>query len=332
MKPITIVGGGLAGLTLGIALRRQGVPVTVWEASDYPRHRVCGEFISGRGLGTLQHLDLNLLAAGARPARTITFYVANQRILSRRLPEPAICISRYQLDSLLAKRFAGEGGELRVRARWTTQLRTEGVVRATGRRPQSCVDGLRWYGLKAHASSVNLPADLEMHFDRRGYVGLCRLSDDRINVCGLFRDETPTGDAFAQLRGQHGSALLARLGSAVWDPDSFCAVAGLPPYPRLALDGASVGDALTMPAPLTGNGMSMAFESAGLATDPLVAYARDSMDWETALHEMNQEFRRAFQGRLRWSCFLHRVLFRSRISPFWLMVPLFWRGLFRATR
>ena len=57
-KPITIVGGGLAGLTLGIGLRRRGVPVTVWEAGHYPRHRVCGEFISGRGQETLSRLGL----------------------------------------------------------------------------------------------------------------------------------------------------------------------------------------------------------------------------------------------------------------------------------
>ena len=49
---LTIVGGGLAGLTLGIGLRQRGVPVTVYEAGRYPRHRVCGEFISGRGQKT----------------------------------------------------------------------------------------------------------------------------------------------------------------------------------------------------------------------------------------------------------------------------------------
>jgi menaquinone-9 beta-reductase len=334
MKPITIVGGGLAGLTLGIALRRHHVPVTIWEANDYPRHRVCGEFISGRGLRTLQHLDLmeHLFAAGACSARTTAFYVANRKILGRRLPEPAICISRYHLDALLAQRFSAEHGELRLRSRWTNPTDPEGVVRATGRRPQPRVDGLRWYGLKAHATSVNLPADLEMHFDRTGYVGLCRLSHDRINVCGLFRNETSAGDAFAQLRGREGSELLARLRGAVWDDDSFCAVAGLPPYPELNLDDASIGDALTMPAPLTGNGMSMAFESAELATDPLLAYARGLLNWEQAVREMNRKFRCAFQRRLRWSCFLHRVLFRSRMSPLWLVVPLFWRGLFRATR
>jgi NADPH-dependent 2,4-dienoyl-CoA reductase/sulfur reductase-like enzyme len=41
-KSITIVGGGLAGLTLGIGLRQRSVPVTIQEAANYPRHRVCG--------------------------------------------------------------------------------------------------------------------------------------------------------------------------------------------------------------------------------------------------------------------------------------------------
>ncbi len=74
-KPITIVGGGLAGLTLGIALRRRGVPVILCEAGHYPRHRVCGEFISGRGLEVLARLGLHerFAAAGARTAITAAF-------------------------------------------------------------------------------------------------------------------------------------------------------------------------------------------------------------------------------------------------------------------
>ena len=50
-RTITIVGGGLAGLTLGIGLRQRGIPAEIFEAGTYPRHRVCGEFISGNGPG-----------------------------------------------------------------------------------------------------------------------------------------------------------------------------------------------------------------------------------------------------------------------------------------
>src|SRR5664280_3618446 len=79
-KPVTIVGGGLAGLALGIGLRQRGVPVTVWEAGRYPRHRVCGEFICGRGQETLARLGLRdwLERAGAVGADTAAFFSATQ--------------------------------------------------------------------------------------------------------------------------------------------------------------------------------------------------------------------------------------------------------------
>ena len=47
MREIEIVGGGLSGLSLGIYLRRRGVPVRILEAGAYPRHKVCGEFVCG---------------------------------------------------------------------------------------------------------------------------------------------------------------------------------------------------------------------------------------------------------------------------------------------
>ena len=75
-KSITIVGGGLAGLTLGLGLRERGVPVTLWEAGHYPHHRVCGEFVSGRGLESLDRLRLRRLLedAGAVTASTAAFF------------------------------------------------------------------------------------------------------------------------------------------------------------------------------------------------------------------------------------------------------------------
>ena len=84
-KPITIVGGGLAGLTLGIGLRQRGVPAALWEAGHYPRHRVCGEFICGRGQETLARLGLHELLerAGAVGADTAAFFSATQSGLNK---------------------------------------------------------------------------------------------------------------------------------------------------------------------------------------------------------------------------------------------------------
>src|SRR5215831_5087085 len=158
MKPITIIGGGLAGLTLGIGLRRKGIPVTVLEAGEYPRHRVCGEFISGRGqevLGRFGLLEETKERSGTS-ARTAAFVIGNKCGPLRALNQPAICISRFKLDALLAHRFQVLGGELRMNTRAALDRMGEGFIRATGRRPAPVNDDWMWYGLKIHAKEFLL--------------------------------------------------------------------------------------------------------------------------------------------------------------------------------
>jgi len=147
-KDIVIAGGGLAGLTLGLLLRRRGVPVTVMEAGDYPRHRVCGEFISGSGSEVLNRLELfeEIKKAGGRLAHTAALFAQSGRILEFELPRAAWCISRYRLDGLLARRFEAAGGVLKKKTRWKDSGSEEGVVRATGRRPAEPLCGAwRWF-------------------------------------------------------------------------------------------------------------------------------------------------------------------------------------------
>jgi flavin-dependent dehydrogenase len=333
MKPITIIGGGLAGLTLGIALRREDVPVTIWEAGAYPRHRVCGEFISGRGLQTLDRLGLLASRISSRTASSAAFFSRTNSIFHRPLPQEAVCVSRFDLDALLAETLSRVGGELRVNSRCREALHEEGVVQATGRRAQTQTNGFQWYGLKAHAMNVTLEADLEVHFHAEGYVGLCRLADGRVNVCGLFRRQ-PGRKAPPSLErlARSDSLLGSRLHGVSWDHPSACAVAGLPPYPQFGR-GCRVGDALAMPAPLTGNGMSMAFEAADLAVKPLVEFARGSLDWDSAMRRIRAAQRNRFEARLKWSAFLHKLLF-TRAGE--LLAPtlggLCWKWLFRRTR
>lgn len=340
---ITIIGGGLAGLTLGIGLRQRDVPVTVREAGRYPRHRVCGEFISGRGQATLARLGLlgGLLKTGTGFAVRAAIFDGRAMKVVRPLPEAALCISRYQLDGWLAQKFRELGGELHEGARWTGEY-GPGVVRAAGRRSEFVEEDWRWFGLKVHAGGVALASDLELHLLPTGYVGLCQLPGGEVNICGLFRSLVAVPDLARRWRewlgGPPGSALNLRLAAARFDEDSFCAVSGLGLRPQRAADRREwcVGDAVTMISPMTGNGMSMAFESAELALPGLVKYSRGELDWVPAQAEFARSCDKAFASRLRWAGWLQRLLFLPSARRALLQLAahsgLCWRALFERTR
>lgn len=341
MKPIVIIGGGLAGLTLGIGLRQRGVPVTLWEAGRYPRHRVCGEFISGDGQITLERLGLRSLLdrAGAISVCTAQFIAGANHSPIRELPA-AIGLSRFILDAQLATEFQRLGGELRVNERFNSS-ETEGVVRASGRRPHPTENGWRWFGLKVHVRNADLAADLEMHLGRDHYVGVNRIDHNEVNVCGLFRarpGQSPTETGLNLLRGAPGTALQERLAKAEFDEASFCSVAGLSLQPQRAISKTEccIGDALTLIPPVTGNGMSMAFESAELAISPLAAFSRGELAWDEARQIVAGDCDHKFARRLRWARTLQTLMFsklpQSAVGSCLLKSDWLWKFFHERTR
>ncbi|MGH7992940.1 MAG: NAD(P)/FAD-dependent oxidoreductase, partial [Limisphaerales bacterium] len=322
------------------------------------RHRVCGEFISGHGQETLARLELCELLerAGAVSASTAAFFSTAQSAPPRPLPARAICLSRFKLDHALAVEFKKLGGELREGQRWLSagvhpsagtdrpkpELQSEGIVRATGRHVQPTENGWRWFGLKVHARNVALIADLEMHVSPRGYVGLCRVEGGVVNVCGLFRrrkDENHVPQNWRDwLCSQTGSPLNRRLAAAEFEENSFCAVAGISLRPQRAAARAEccIGDAITMIPPVTGNGMSMAFESAGLAIEPLAAWSRGEISWTQTRQTLASQCDAAFARRLAWAKWLQRMMLAPSLQNvlvrFVARREWFWRTEFERTR
>lgn len=313
LRPIEIIGGGLAGLSLGLALRRAGVPVTILDAGAYPRHRVCGEFITGLAPKTIGRLGLAPLLEGALRHREVAWFINQAPARIQRLPSPALGLSRHTLDARLAAAFVAAGGELRPRTRVTDLAAGPGRVFATGRRRGRSA----WLGLKLHARGLTLERDLELHLGGDCYVGLARIEGGAVNVCGLFRQRAVTargaGLLPAYLRAAGLEALGARLAGATIDADSCCAVAGLSFDRRAAAsDRVWLGDACAMIPPFTGNGMAMAFQSAETALGPLLAFARGDSNWTETCRAANAALGDRFRLRLASANALHPFLLQPR--------------------
>lgn len=310
VRPIEIVGGGLAGLSLGLALRHASVPVTLFEAGTYPRHRVCGEFIAGLDASTIQTLGLALFLSDALRHREVAWFIRGKYSREQTLPTPALAISRHVLDARLAEAFVRAGGNLRTGNRIEEIARPPGRIFTSGRRRTRSP----WLGLKIHAFDLPLTRDLELHLGDEAYVGLSRVDAQRVNVCGLFRRRSAQGQGAdllsAYLRAVALPRLADRLSVCAVDPGSFSAVAALGFDRRVpvAPGHLCLGDACAMIPPFTGNGMAMAFQSAALALPTLLAYAHGTMNWSTATRTVQTDLHTHFRLRLASASIVHPFL------------------------
>lgn len=309
-QSIEIVGGGLAGLSLGLALQRSGVPTTIYEAGAYPRHRVCGEFIAGLKDRTIETMGLHEILADAQRHRTVRWFRHDRQVREQTLNLPALAISRHTLDARIAKAFQKAEGKLVTRTRIETAATQPGRVFATGRRRAAS----EWLGLKAHVRSLKLSSDLEFHLGNEAYVGLCAVENGAVNVCGLFRQRSglavTRSSALLRYLGEAGlHSLVERINSGKVDESSFSAVAGINfDRPKGPLDRVYLGDAYAMIPPYTGNGMAMAFQSAECALTPLLAWARRQCDWDEVIRVTATALRRRFNRRLILASQLHPFL------------------------
>jgi flavin-dependent dehydrogenase len=329
-RPITIVGGGLSGLTLGIQLRRQQVPVTLYEIKSYPHHRVCGEFISGLPDGLLEALDMEDLFLDAKRHRETGWVDRHGEVFHRlTLPKPALGLSRYQLDARMVQQFIDLGGDLRIE-RFSGSRQAEGIVDATGRSSDRSRAG-DFLGLKCHVKNLSTPFDLEMHLGRGAYVGLSRVEEGAVNVCGLFprlsvppasKEGGGNGALMAHLRAAGLDDLAQRLDEAVPVEGSLCGtihfIPGRQKKPPKVL---AIGDALQQIPPFTGHGMAMAIESGAVAAAPLQAYATGTMSWDEAAGVIDQDLSRLFRFRLRLAQCLHPFLRSGRLPGIWKKLP-----------
>ena len=97
---VLVLGGGAAGCAASIALARKGRVVTLIEREPAPRHKVCGEFLSGEALEDLHALGIDVASLGAVPINYVRLAAA-RRAAEAPLPFPAASLTRKTLDTAL---------------------------------------------------------------------------------------------------------------------------------------------------------------------------------------------------------------------------------------
>jgi 2-polyprenyl-6-methoxyphenol hydroxylase-like FAD-dependent oxidoreductase len=68
MRAVHVVGGGPAGVMAAFAAMREGAGVRIFEQSAFPRHKVCGEFLSPAILPLLRRAGCEAGFLQLRPA------------------------------------------------------------------------------------------------------------------------------------------------------------------------------------------------------------------------------------------------------------------------
>lgn len=312
-QQITILGGGLAGLSLGICLRQEQIPVHILEAQPYPRHRLCGEFLHGSGAQMLHRLEIPIPKHTPKHSK-VAWYDDNGSICTHHMPQSVYGLSRWQLDQLLAEKFSKLGGKISFTRISPVQLQgQEGTVFAYGRKRSKSP----WFGIKQHMKNLPLEADLEVHLGSNGYIGLTPVEDGSINICGLFKQtqtlqKAPKKERLPLLLQQAGlDNLSRRVQQAELKPHSICGVAGL----KLGTQSSSaktneicLGDTGFCIAPLTGNGQSMALESAVYSAPFLSKWAYKQATWGTTCQNIQQLRKQIHQKRVSMSLLLNKAI------------------------
>jgi flavin-dependent dehydrogenase len=287
---LAIIGGGPAGSAAAITAARFGAKVVLLEAGEFPRHRVCGEFVSAESLNVLRDLLQFTPAASqglaSAPVIDQVRFVLGRRQLRAPVTPAGISIARYELDMLLWR--AAEQAGVKTQCNCEVQtidvdspfqlgiscgvLHAESVIIAAGRwsrfRPRVPVPhGPKWIGLKAHFRESKPPSSTDLYFFEHGYCGVQAVGRDLVNACAVVRSDR--AKSLEEVFALHPVlAERSRNWQAIMDPVTTAPLIYRAPEP--ARDNLMfVGDAAAFIDPFVGDGISIALRTGCLAANEL---------------------------------------------------------------
>ncbi len=330
MEDVAIIGGGLAGLVNAIHLAQSGVRVSLFEQHDYPRNKVCGEYISNEVLPYLRSLDLDPAPLHPKAIRRFLMSAPSGRAVQATLPLGGFSVRRFTLDAhwyeaalragvafhlrtpIAAVRFEGQAFSLKTRQ--GDSFRARVVIGSYGKR--SLLDRVldrrffrekvSYIGVKAYYA-YDFPEDLvALHHFPGGYCGLSQVENGLVNVAYLTtEDHLQQHGSLDQLEQQalaanpHLRDLLekgARITPKPWviSNVSFRSKALIEDHILMS------GDAAGMIPPVAGNGMAMAIQSARISASLTLDFLAGRISREQLEDKYRRQWNNAFRNRLFW--------------------------------
>lgn len=296
---IAIIGAGPAGSAAAITAARAGQRVLLLDKNDFPRHKVCGEFVSFESTRLLQSLLSHDVEGFPRIQQVRLF--RGDDVYQGSLRAAALSISRYELDAMLVDAARMSGAELRTGCRVLAvaqqndgfaiesdhgEFRARHLVNASGRwselRQDRSLPDERWIGIKQHFAETEPPASTDLYFFTGGYCGVQPIGADRVNVSALVKAQV------ARTMGEvitRSPALTHR--SFGWrpvtEPITTAPIVFGPPEP-VSRGMANVGDAAAFIDPFLGDGIAIALQTGALGARCLVhggvkRYKDEYMRW-----------------------------------------------------
>jgi flavin-dependent dehydrogenase len=329
MYDLIVIGGGPAGTAAAITAARGGARVLLLERGRFPRHKVCGEFVSAESLGLLASLlapgNSTLLQDAPRISAGRIFLDGRQ--LATAITPSAASIPRYDLDLALWQSAEACGAETRQQVavqgvsgsgpfRLATScgdFEAKMLINASGRwsnLTQAASPGrAKWLGLKAHFSESGPPPSVDLYFFPGGYCGVQPLSDAAVNACAMVRaDKTSSLPEVFRLQPE----LWER--TRGWKPltEPVTTSPLIFRKPEAERDGALLaGDAAAFVDPFVGDGISLALRTGSLAAECVISFLGGT-PWQDARTRYRREYEARFGRIFRASSQLRRVLLLPR--------------------
>jgi len=326
---VIIIGGGLAGLTSAIHLSKNNIDVLLIEKNSYPKHKVCGEYISNEVLPYLKYLGFSPFDFGAKPISKFELTTHNNKKIEAELPLGGFGMSRHEMDFQLyqlaleqgvsvledvAIDVSFEGDEFQVKTKLNQIFTSKITIGAFGKRSNLDVKFQRsfikkkspYLGVKIHVSG-NFPEDkVALHNFKGGYCGVSKVENDHINLCYIANYEAfktyKDIETFQENVIFKNLALKHMFQNSKPEFEKPLTISQISFETKNPIENHMImcGDSAGMIHPLCGNGMGMAIRSAQLASDHIIDYLQNKITARIELERRySKNWKKTFSLRLK---------------------------------